>query len=500
MILEVEELSKSFGGLKGTDNVSFAIKSGEISAIIGPNGAGKSTLFNLLSGYIRPDKGRVIYHGKEITHLPPHEISHMGIGRSFQVVNTFPRLSTFENIQLALLCSRGKINNISSSARHMLIDETEEILRIVKLLDKSPLPSGSLAHGDQKRLEIGIALGGEPDLLLLDEPTAGMSPEDSMDFAGFIARIAREKFLTVIFVEHDMNVVFSISDYIRVLHQGALIAGGSPEEIRENEEVQRVYMEGAEIVSRPKKDERAEITLPSREVHRLLNVEGIDTFYGSSHILFNVSLQVNKGEVVCLLGRNGVGKTTTLRSIMGLTAPRKGYIRFLNQDIVGRQPFQIAKKGMGYVPGERGIFPDLTVMENLEMAKKPGPGGDSWDVQRIFEIFPKLKTRQTQKGGTLSGGEQQMLTIARSLMGNPLLLLLDEPSEGLAPKVVKMLFEQLSRLKEQGMSMLICEQNLNFALMLSDRAYILEKGQVCWKGSTKELSAKPEIMKQHLSV
>jgi branched-chain amino acid transport system ATP-binding protein len=349
-------------------------------------------------------------------------------------------------------------------------------------------------------LEIGIALGGEPDLLLLDEPTAGMSPEDSMDFAGFIARIAREKHLTVIFVEHDMNVVFSISDYIRVLHQGALIAGGSPEEIRENEEVQRVYMGGAEIVSQPKKDERADITLPSREVDRLLNVEGIDTFYGSSHILFNVSLKVNKGEVVCLLGRNGVGKTTTLRSIMGLTRPRRGYIRFLNEDIVGRQPFQIAKKGMGYVPGDREIFPDLTVMENLEMAKKPGPGGDSWDVHRILTIFPELKTRQTQKGGTLSGGEQQMLTIARSLMGNPLLLLLDEPSEGLAPKVVKMLFEQLSRLKEQGMSILICEQNMNFALRLSDRAYILEKGQVCWRGSTKELSAEPEIMKQHLSV
>jgi len=234
----------------------------------------------------------------------------------------------------------------------------------------------------------------------------------------------------------------------------------------------------------------------------LLEVKEIQTFYGLSHILFGVSLAIEKGETVCLLGRNGVGKTTTLRSIMGLTPPRTGSIQFQGREIRGKQPFEICRLGLGFVPEDRVIFPDLTVRENLEIAvKKEDQGKDTgWTVEKVHRLFPILKERDKQWGGTLSGGEQQMLTIARTLMGNPRLVLLDEPSEGLAPLVVRAIGEHIQALKKEGITLLLSEQNSSFALKVSDRAYILEKGQVTWKGNISELRENPEIMKNYLGV
>ena len=235
----------------------------------------------------------------------------------------------------------------------------------------------------------------------------------------------------------------------------------------------------------------------------VLEVKDINTFYELSHILFNVSLAVGEGETVCLLGRNGVGKTTTFRSIMGLTPPSSGSIKFLGKEIRGKQPFQIYRLGVGLVPEDRIIFPDLTVRENLEIAVRKVPEGrkaGGWTIEKVHQLFPVLKARDEQWGGTLSGGEQQMLTIARTLMGNPRLLLLDEPSEGLAPLVVRAIGEQTLALKKEGMTLLLSEQNSSFALKVSDRAYILEKGHVPWQGSVAELKSKPEIMKNYLGI
>lgn len=234
----------------------------------------------------------------------------------------------------------------------------------------------------------------------------------------------------------------------------------------------------------------------------VLTVKEINTFYGLSHILFNVSLDIEEGETVCLLGRNGVGKTTTFRSIMGLTPPRSGSIKFRSEEIKGKQPFEICHLGVGFVPEDRIIFPDLTVRENLEIAIKKGEKGKNagWSVEKIHHLFPILQERDRQWGGTLSGGEQQMLTIARTLMGNPQLLLLDEPSEGLAPLVVRAIGEQILALKKQEMTILLSEQNSSFALKISDRAYILEKGHVTWKGNISELRENPQIMKKFLGV
>jgi branched-chain amino acid transport system ATP-binding protein len=234
----------------------------------------------------------------------------------------------------------------------------------------------------------------------------------------------------------------------------------------------------------------------------ILEVENIYTSYGLSQILFGISLHVNAGECVSLLGRNGVGKTTTLRSIMGLTAPRQGKVVYKGQDITGKPAFRVAKLGIGFVPEDRRIFPDLSVEENLEVARKPPASSHAteWTVERVYALFPVLTKLSDRKGGYLSGGEQQMLTIGRTLMGNPDLLLLDEPSEGLAPLVVRDLGMQIRRLKDEGITILLCEQNAKFATALSDRAYVLEKGQVRFTGTIKELQDNAEVRRQYLAL
>jgi branched-chain amino acid transport system ATP-binding protein len=216
----------------------------------------------------------------------------------------------------------------------------------------------------------------------------------------------------------------------------------------------------------------------------LLAVSEIHTAYGLSRVLFGVSIEVRAGECVCLLGRNGVGKSTTMRSIMGLTPPQSGRVAFKGTDITGWEPYRVARAGIGFVPEDRRIFADLTVWENLDVAQR---GNGAWTIERVFDLFPTLQKLTTRHGGFLSGGEQQMLTIARTLMGNPDLLLLDEPSEGLAPLVVDHLREQIARLKAEGLTILLAEQNTDFSLRLADRAYVLEKGAIRFSGPAAAL-------------
>ena len=225
----------------------------------------------------------------------------------------------------------------------------------------------------------------------------------------------------------------------------------------------------------------------------MLEVEGIHTFYGLSHILFDVSLKVDAGQVVCLLGRNGAGKTTTLKSIMGLNPPSEGHIRFNKEEITGSAPYRLARKGIGYVPDDRRIFADLTVGENLEIAARTGPGGEAWDKEKVYDLFPALKTMDSRRGGLLSGGEQKMLAIARALMTNPQFVLLDEPTEGLAPVLVKTLEERIHKLKEAGLTVLLAEQNIKFTLGLSDYGYIIDNGRICYQGPVEDLIDNQEV-------
>jgi branched-chain amino acid transport system ATP-binding protein len=225
----------------------------------------------------------------------------------------------------------------------------------------------------------------------------------------------------------------------------------------------------------------------------MLEVEGIHTFYGLSHILFGVSLKVDAGQVACLLGRNGAGKTTTLKSILGLAPPKQGHVRFKEEDITGKEPYVLVRKGIGYVPDDRRIFADLTVGENLEIAERREKGRDFWDKKRVFDLFPPLQRLENRRGGLLSGGEQKMLAIGRALMGNPVFLLLDEPTEGIAPVLVRAFGHTIVRLKEVGLTVLIAEQNIKFTLKLSDRGYIIDNGRICYQGTVKELTENEEV-------
>jgi len=233
----------------------------------------------------------------------------------------------------------------------------------------------------------------------------------------------------------------------------------------------------------------------------ILEVDQINTYYGSSHILFDISLGIEGGEVVVVLGRNGAGKTTTLKSIMGLVPPKTGIITFKGIRVEGLPSYRIARMGMGFVPEDRVIFPDLTVKENLEIAQKATrEGKTTWTVEKIFGFFPALERFQKRSGGTLSGGEQQMLTIARTLMGNPELLLLDEPVEGLAPLIVRMLGEIIHQIKNQGVTLLVSEQNVKFSLKIANKVYIIDKGTIRYQGSVEELRENEEVKKKYLAV
>ena len=248
MLLQIENLMKAFGGFQATDHVNLSIEKGSLRSLIGPNGAGKTTLFNQITGYLVPDSGRVVFKGEEITGLHPYEISRIGITRAFQIINIFPRLTVLESVQLAILAKRGHTLRCFAPAKRMVWEEAMTVLETVGLAERAALRARELSHGDQRVLELALAIAGEPELLLLDEPMAGMSPFERVKVTELIQKIHQDRGVTVLFCEHDMDVVFGISEKVTVLHQGRVIAEGKPEEIKKNEEVHMVYLGQSEAM------------------------------------------------------------------------------------------------------------------------------------------------------------------------------------------------------------------------------------------------------------
>jgi len=244
-MLRVEQLNKFFGDFKAVNGANLTVEKGHLVAVIGPNGAGKTTLFNLIAGQLQPDDGKIVFNDENISKLPPHEICRKGIARSFQIANIFPRLSVFRNVQVSVLAQQKLSNKLFRPAHQLVVEETNRILESVGLVDRKLDVAGSLSHGDKRTLEIAIALGNEPELLILDEPTAGMSPDETAATMLLIQRLADEQGLTILFCEHDMEVVFNVAQSIMVMQQGHTIVQGSPEEVRQNSEVQEAYLGGA---------------------------------------------------------------------------------------------------------------------------------------------------------------------------------------------------------------------------------------------------------------
>ena len=463
-LLRTQGLTIRFGGLTALNNVNFEVQRGEIRAVIGPNGAGKSTFFNCLTGVLRPTAGRVIFNGEDIAGLPPNRISQKGIARSYQITNILPNATTLENVRVAAQSRRHSWSMFKHHRDYRdLIEKAEAVLQAVGLLDKADELAANLSHGQQRNLEIGIALATEPQMLCLDEPTAGMSAAETHDTMQLVRRIAKD--LTILIVEHDMQVVMELANRITVLHYGEVLADGPPAEIQQNPACKRSISRRA----------------PDPAMQPLVAVEDIHTYYGKSHILHGVSLQVGPGEGVGLLGRNGVGKSTTLKTIMGLVTPSQGRIMFEGKPIAGMPSHKLARLGIGYVPEDRRIFKLLTVMENLRTGlDRAGVTEDKKKqlLDKAFAFFPRLAERRTQAGGTLSGGEQQMLAIARAMMLEPKIILLDEPTEGLMPRMVSQIREIIDVLHKEGVAILLVEQNVPLTLASSQRVYFMEKGAV----------------------
>ena len=489
-LLEVDGIMKLFGGLAAVNGASFGIGRGELRSVIGPNGAGKTTLFNVLTGLLPADGGEARFDGAVITGLPPHRVVARGVSRSFQIISVFQALSVFENVRLAVQAKHPRrFAMLADSAR--LADVTAEAARLldaVGLADRAGTAAANLSHGDQRLLEIAIALATRPQLLLLDEPLAGLSASDRVRVARLIRTL--HGVVTIVLIEHDIDQVLALSDRITVLHQGRVIAEGGPADIQKNAEVQTAYLGHLKVT------ESAAGGQARPEGAPLLGVAGVDAFYGKSHVLHGVSLDVFPGEVVALLGRNGAGKTTTLAAITGVVPPRRGRITYRGRDVAGWPPEAIARLGVGLVPQGRRIFPNLSVLENLTIARR---GQRGWTLERVFETFPRLHQLRHASGGTLSGGELQLLAIARALMGNVELLLLDEPFEGLAPTIVETVWNVLHALKGQT-TLLLVEQNADLALALAERAYVINNGSIAWSGDAATLRGQHDLRTRLLGV
>lgn len=496
-VLEVSGLAKGFGGVRAVDGVSFTVGRGELVALIGPNGAGKTTTFNMLNGQLRPDAGSVRLAGEELAGRMPRFVWRRGVARTFQITATFPSMTVAGNVQTVLLSARRRLAACWPRASSLYRGEALDLLERVGMRGQAERPAGVLAYGDLKRLELAMALAGGPRLLLMDEPTAGMAPAERTALMALTAALVREEGLAVLFTEHDMDVVFGHAHRVLVLDRGRLIADGPPDRVRADPQVQAVYL-GAGTAMLPAAPEQDAV---EQGAPPLLEVAGLNAWYGRAHVLHDLEFAVAPGEVVALMGRNGAGKSTTLKALAGLAERCSGRIRFAGAAIAGAEPHVIGRLGLGTVPEDRRIFTDLTVIENLEVGRRPPrPGLPAWTPERLFALFPNLAEMRHRPGGRMSGGEQQMLSIARTLMGNPRLLLLDEPSEGLAPRIVELLAQAVAELKAAGLTILLSEQNLGFAAGVADRALVIETGRIVHRGRMRALLDDADLRRRYLSV
>jgi branched-chain amino acid transport system ATP-binding protein len=492
-LLQTCKLNKRFGSLVIAREIDLDIHPFVLHSIIGPNGAGKTTLFNMLSGALTPSSGQIVFEDRDITRKPMHVRARLGIGRSFQILSIFPNLTVFENVRIAVQAERRGARGLFSDAHDLagINDRTWSILDAVGLTSEASGSCLNLPHGAKRLLEIGITLAINSKLLLLDEPLAGLAEADRITVAELIKKLSKRH--AVVLIEHDIDRVLAISDRISVLHQGRMIADGRPADVAKHPDVIAAYLGAADD---DKQTPPPEIGRRMRAQARpLLEAKGVGCGYSGSTVLSNLNLSIHEGEAVALLGRNGVGKTTTLRCLTGTLPAVAGTITFAGTTLNGLRPYEINRLGISLVPEGRRLFPNLTVTENLQLASRPG--GSS--LEQVFELFPRLRTRQKAKAENLSGGERQMVAIARALVVPSKLILLDEPFEGLAPAVVKEVMDTLVKLRGK-VAMVIVEHHAETVLPIVDRAYVLVNDQVAFEGDADRLERDHDLQARLLGV
>ncbi len=498
-------LSMVFGGVRAVDNLSFELAPARVTSLIGPNGAGKSTVLNMLSGYYRPREGGRRLGAEPLAARGACHSARQGIARTYQTTQLFAGMSVTDNVALALAGGRlGTLFGIARFRAPAVRAQARAWLRACGYLGDPDASAADLAHVDRRLVEIARALAMQPAVLLLDEPAAGLSREDKARLGTLLGRIAASG-IAVGLVEHDMSLVMDVSDHIVVIDAGRRLAMGSPHEIRNDAAVRRAYLgddpaSGTEDAAPART--RATATRPDLLPPEVLGVSALRTGYGAAPVLHDVDLQVREGEMVALLGANGAGKSTLMRAMAGLHRPVSGGITFDGTDLARLDAARIVAMGVVLVPEGRQVFPELSVLDNLRLGAFPSGRLTRAEmlqrVEAMFARFPRLRERQHQRAGLLSGGEQQMLAVARGLMSHPTVLLLDEPSLGLAPKVIADLFASLDRLRESSITILLVDQMAALALALADRAYVLEEGRVVASGPAADLARDPALVQAYL--
>lgn len=520
-LLQAEGISKSFGGVAALWEVSLEAGEGEVVGLIGPNGAGKTTFFNCLLGLERPDQGRVVFDGQVLDGVPIHRRARMGIGRTFQRMELFAEMTAREHLMAAErvhgrggllldLCNKGA----PSADENSEVDEILDLLAIANIADR-PVESLSLGHG--RLVELGRALATKPRLLMLDEPSSGLDRVETAALADVLVRVVEARGTGVLLVEHDLELVRHITSRLYVLELGRLLADGPTSRVLDDAEVRRAYL--GEVAGAPEVTVSHEVpapapgpggpsgsspAVPRREAEPatapgadgtnsepvpLLELEDVEAAYGPFRALFGVSFSVPQGSAVALLGPNGAGKSTVARVATGLVPVTSGRVRFDGHDVTGLRPHRLARRGLVHVAEGRSVFSTLSVAENLAIhfRRARGRAGVADALDRSYEAFPVLHQRRHQRAGTLSGGEQRMLALAVVLANPPKLVVVDELSLGLAPRLIDEVYRSLEVIHQSGTSLLIVEQHVARALSLADYYVLLGKGEVVRQGRAENV-------------
>jgi branched-chain amino acid transport system ATP-binding protein len=494
--LAVEDVSVRFGGLQALDAVTLDVSAGEVHGLIGPNGAGKTTLFNVITGLQRPNQGRVFLGEHDVTGYRPYARSRLGLGRTFQRLELFGTLSARDNVQMAAEVQQHKLASGRTPA-----EEADYQLARVGILHVADEPSDSLPTGLARLVEMARALATSPSVLLLDEPSSGLNAEETRAVGEVLTQLASEG-MAVLLVEHDMALVMATCTRVDVLDNGSVIARGDPAAVQADTAVQDAYL-GGQTESTPRPIVARAVEGDSCDGAPLnVRSEGADSVsplalsavdvragYGRIEVLHGISLAVRSGSAMALLGPNGAGKTTLLSAISGQIPLTAGTVEVAGERLGRNATERLARSGVCMIPEGRSIFPNLTVSENLLMYTFRRTGMRSATVEeQAFARFPALANRRRQVAGTLSGGEQRMLAMARAMTTDPNILLLDELSMGLAPIIVDQLYEVVGHLvASEGLTIIMVEQFVQTALSFADEAAIMVNGQLVKQGKPADI-------------
>lgn len=506
-ILRAEGVEVTFGGLKAVDGASIEVHQGEIVGLIGPNGAGKTTLMDTISGFRPVSAGKITFETTDLLPLAPSDRADLGIGRTLQNVRLFPYLSCVDNLRIALHrhMRGGALEHAfrlpaALAEERAVLAKAGELIELIGMGAFAEKFASELSYGTLRLLELACMVALEPKMLLLDEPASGISQAETENLGPLLKNIQAQTNSTILMIEHDMPLIMGLSDYVYCLANGSVLSEGTPAEVQADEAVIEAYLgtptEQTKVAeARAKIEAGDDLSGPGGEV--LLSASGLDVSFGKVQVLYGVDWEVRKGERVALLGTNGAGKSTVLKAVSNLIPHGAGTISWLGEDTDGVPAEKLVLKGLGHVPGGRGVFPTLTVEENMRMGgyvladQSQLPGR----IDHAARHFPWITQRMNQAAGTLSGGEQQQLAVARALILEPTVLMIDEMSLGLAPIIVEQMMEIVQDLWEDGLTIVMVEQQATFALGYSDRAYFMEKGEVRYEGPSAGLLDRGDLLR-----